>query len=506
MSLGISFAASKLRVIVSRFVWVAGFLALMASAPVLRAQLVQGTIDGNVMDGSQAAIANAQVKAVNTETNFSRETTTNSAGGYTLPNLPPGTYAVSVTVAGFQTQAVTGITVTSGNTARSDIGMKVGTVSETVTVGAEAAALQTDRAEIRSEMSQNVIANVPVPVGRNYQMLITTLPGVAPPQSANSYTANPGRAVQFSINGNVTVINNTRIDGTNAYNVTAPQVAVYGPALESIDTVSVVTNSFDAEQGTAGGGAVNVTVKSGTNAFHGSLFEDHTDQVIKAYSWPANRSLPKSKYIFNQYGATVGGPILKDKLFYFVSWEGTRFVAAPPIAIQVPTAAMKLGDLSASPTPIYDPTTGNANGTGRIPFQGNKIPIERIDPAVLALFNTGSLTNPNQKGTGAFGLGSNLLASASGGQHRDQIDSKVNWNATSKLSMFIRFGFNNNGFFTPQPFGVIGGPSLSSTNTAVGNGFGHIFNDTVAGTYVFTPHLLMDVAFGYSRNDNSSRR
>ena len=116
------------------------------------------------------------------------------------------------------------------------------------------------------------------------------------------------------------------------------------------------------------------------------------------------------------------------------------------------------------------------------------------------------MTNPNQRGTGAFGLGNDLLASASGGQHRDQIDSKVNWNATSKLNVFVRFGFNNNNWITPQPFGVLGGPSLSSTNTAVGNGFGHIFNDTISGTYVFTPHVLMDVSFGYSRNDNSTRQ
>ena len=172
--------------------------------------------------------------------------------------------------------------------------------------------------------------------------------------------------------------------------------------------------------------------------------------------------------------------------------------------MQLPTAAMKLGDLSASPTPIYDPTTGNANGTGRTAFMNNKIPVRMISPAALAILQY--LPNPNQKGTGAFGLGNDYLASASGGQNRDQIDSKVNWNATDKLSMFVRFGFNNNNWFTPQPFGIAGGPTLSSTNTATGNGFGHLFNDTVSGTYIFTPHLLMDASFGYSRNDNSTRQ
>jgi hypothetical protein len=482
------------------------FLILgLLTAPQSRGQLLQGTIDGNVTDASQAAVVNAQVRATNQETNFSRETVTNNAGGYTLPNMPPGTYSITVGSQGFQTQTLTGVAVTSGNITRRDVALGLGTVTETVTVGAQVAALQTDRADVRSEISTNAVANLPVPVGRNYQMLVTTFPGVSPPQNANSYTANPTRTVQFSVNGNFTTVNNTRIDGTSAYNVTAPQAAMYGPTLEAIEAVSIVTNSFDAEQGTAGGGSVNVTVKSGTNALHGSLFEDHTDQHLKAYPWAANRTQPKSKYIFNQYGATLGGPIKKDKLFYFVSWEGTRFVAAPPILLQVPTAAMKGGNLSASPTPIYDPGTGNANGTGRLPFQGNIIPANRIDSGIKALIATGGWTDPNQKGTGAFGLGQDLLASASGGQHRDQIDSKVSWNPTSKLSMFVRFGFNNNNYFNPQPFGILGGPSLTSANTAIGNGFGHIFNDTVSGTYVFTPHLLMDAYIGYSRNDNSSR-
>ena len=394
------FSTGSLRISFGRFVWLAAFIVLMAGSPALHAQTVQGTIDGNVFDSSQAAVGNAQVRVLNVETNFNRDTTTNAAGGYTVPNLPPGTYSVTVSAPGFQTETYTGISVTSGNVTRSDATMKLGTVSETVTVGAEAAALQTDRAEIRSEISTNVIANVPVPVGRNYQMLLTTLPGVAPPQNANSFSANPSRAVQFSINGNLTTVNNTRIDGTSAFDVTAPQVSLYGPALESIAAVSIVTNSFDAEQATAGGGAVNVTVKSGTNALHGSLFEDHADQDLKAYAWPANRSLPKSKYIFNQYGATVGGPIIKDKLFYYVSWEGTRFVAAPPIALQVPTAAMKTGDLSASPTPIFDPTTGNANGTGRTAFKGNIIPPGRISLPIQALLATGWIAQSESTGNG----------------------------------------------------------------------------------------------------------
>jgi hypothetical protein len=480
-------------------------VALLAP-PHVRGQLLQGTIEGNVMDTSQAVVVGASVRATNQQTTFSREAVTNPAGGYTLPTLPPGTYTLTVSAPGFQTQNQTGIAVTSNDVTRRDVTLALGTVSETVEVGAQASALQTDRSDVRSELGTNTLNNVPVPIGRNYQMLFVTLPGISPPTNSNSFTANPNRALQFSSNGGGFTTNNTRIDGTSAFNVAASNVALYIPALDAIEAVNVVTNAFDAEQGMAGGAAVNLTIKSGTNAIHGSLFENHADQHLKAYAWNADRTQSKSKYIHNQFGGTIGGPIKKDKLFYFASYEGTRYRESSPTSMQVPTPAMKSGNLSASPTTIYDPTTGNPDGSGRMPFRGNIIPPQMIDQGVKALIATGAWLDPNQKGTGAFGLGRNLLSTASGGQSRDQFDNKLSWNPTNKLFTFVRFGFNNNSYDTPEPFGLLGGPSLSRTNTAVGTGYGHIFSGTISATYVLTPNLVMDAYFGYSRNDNSSRQ
>jgi hypothetical protein len=153
--------------------------------------------------------------------------------------------------------------------------------------------------------------------------LAVMVPGVSTPQSGQSYGANASRAVGYSVNGASTVGNNVRIDGTSSSNYNAPDKPMYSPAQEAIETVNVVTNSFDAEQGLAGGAAINVATKTGSNVIHGVLFADHTDQHMKAYAWAADRTQPNPKFLHNQTGGTIGGPIQKDKMFYFVSYEGT---------------------------------------------------------------------------------------------------------------------------------------------------------------------------------------
>ena len=479
-------------------------LGLAVFAPrAARGQFLQGTLDGNVTDPSQAALVDAKVVVKEQATGFVRDTVTNTAGAYTLPNLPPGTYTVTINSSGFQPYTRTGVVVTVQTTTRVDAALTVGGVSENVTVSAEAAVLQTDRADVRFEIGGQSLNNLPVPIGRNYQMLFVTLPGVSPPQSAHSFAVNPTRALSFSVNGGNTNINDTRIDGAGTRCFNSTDVIQYVPAMEAIQTVSMASNSFDADQST-GGGAVNVTIKSGTNAVHGSLFEDHADKSLEAYAWLANRTKPKLPFISNQFGGTIGGPIKKDKLFYFVSYEGMRLVQGNAIGAQVPTAGMKGGDLSASPTPIYDPMTGMADGSGRTPFAGNIIPASRIDPGIQALIATGSWPNPNQIGTGAFGLSQNFLCSGcqgNSGLGRDQWDGKVTWNPTSKLSMFTRLGVARGAWYNPQIFGLIGGSQVSPSNGATGTGGAHVFNGTISASYVFSPHLFLDAYFGYSRGD-----
>jgi hypothetical protein len=479
-------------------------LGLAAVAPqAALGQFLQGTIDGNVTDSSQAALVGARVVVTERNTGLQRETVTNAAGVYTLPNLPPGTYTVTISSQGFQPYTRTSVIVTVQTTTRVDAALTLGEVKESVTVSADVAVLQTDRADVRFEIGPQSLSNLPVPIGRNYQMLFVTLPGVSPPQSAHSFAVNPTRALAFSVNGGNTNINDTRIDGAGTRCFNSTDVIQYIPAMEAIQTVSVASNSFDADQST-GGGAVSVTIKSGTNAIHGSLFEDHADRSLEAYAWLADRTKPKLPFINNQFGGTIGGPIKKDKFFYFLSYEGMRLVQGNVVAAQVPTPAMKAGNLSASPTSTYDPMTGSADGSGRNPFPGNIISGSRIDSGIQALIATGTWPNPNQPGSGAFGLSQNFLCSGcqgNSGLGRDQWDGKITWNPTSKLTMFARLGVARGAWYNPQIFGLLGGSQVSPSNGATGTGGSHVFNGTISASYVFSPHLFLDAYFGYDRGD-----
>jgi Carboxypeptidase regulatory-like domain/TonB dependent receptor len=491
-----------------RGVLFAAYLAVLGALTVwvepAHAQLLQGSITGNVTDASQAAVVGAKVVATEQTTNFTRDTTTNGSGGYNLPTMPPGAYTITVTAPSFQTSTVTGVRVSPEEIARINVVLTIGQLTQNVEVSADAIALQTDRADIRDDVTARTLQNVPVPPGRNYQMLFVTVPGVSPPSNANSFTANSNRGLIISVNGGSTNTNTVRVDGTGTFDMTALTEPQFIPALEEIENVSLSGNSFDAEQQT-GGGAVNITVKSGTNSIHGVLFEDHTNQHLQAYPWAADRTQANPKYIDNQYGGTIGGPIKKDKLFYFASFEGTGFVQVSPFLAEVPTGLMRTGDLSGSPNPIYDPASGNAFGQNRVQFPGNVIPATRIDSGVQALLNYsaghGNLWSlPNQAGIGSVHLTNNLLTNGETYLRRSQSAGKVNWNPTSKLSTFVRLGWGNNAWTTPTQFGDLGGPGLSQTNTAQGSGNTNVFNGTVSGTYIISPSLIFDAHYGYDVN------
>ena len=248
-------------------------LALCVSPSPVAAQVLYGSIVGNVTDSTGAAVPGATVTIEQTETKLTRELVTDTAGAYHFTAVPSGTYTISVSMTGFRKFGRPGVAVTLNSVARVDAKLEVGQLAETVSVTAESSILQTDRAEVRSELKAIELTNLPVPIGRNYQQLFKTLPGFTPPADAHSIPSNPSRALVFNVNGASDSSNNTRIDGVSTTNIWLPHVAAYVPALESLETVNVVTNSFDAEQGLAGGSAINVQIKSGTNQLRGSAFE-----------------------------------------------------------------------------------------------------------------------------------------------------------------------------------------------------------------------------------------
>jgi len=258
------------------YVLCVSFACMQESA---RAQILYGSLVGKVSDPQGAIIASAKVTIVNKATNFSRETQTDAPGDYDFPNLPSGSYDLNAAATGFSTYLKTGIPVSINNVTRVDVSLQVGAVGETVTVGAQAVVLQTDRAEVRSEVGTHELANLPVPLGRNYQHLFRTLPGFGSLSNSNSAPTNPSRSLIFNVNGVSNASNNTRIDGVSSNNPTVPHTSAYIPSLEAIETVNVVTNSFDAENGLAGGAAINVQIKSGSNDLHGSMFGYHSFNI-----------------------------------------------------------------------------------------------------------------------------------------------------------------------------------------------------------------------------------
>jgi len=476
------------------------FLFIMVLASIGYAQILHGSLTGNVRDQSGASIPGVRVVLLNSETGQTRDTITNENGAYGFATLLPGTYEITLTKEGFKVQKEQRLNVAINTVTRADTALQVGAVGESVTIEASAATLQTDRAEVRAEVTSRELLNVPVPPGRNYQGLFVTIPGFSPPRNAHSVPANPSRALQFNVNGTSSSSNNTRIDGASSTNVWLPHVVAYVPALESIETVNVVTNSFDAEQGLAGGAAINVQIKSGTNGLHGSGFEYHNSNATKAkpFFLPAGQKMPK--LVYNQFGGTIGGPVIKNKLFYFASYESSRDRQYASSLASIPTPAMRNGDLSGAPgvRPVFDPMTGDASNFGRQPFPNQQIPASRFSPAAVrlaALFPTPT----------ADGTVNNYFTGNSYAFDRDTLDTKVNWNASEKLTMYGRLSLLDYRVANPGRLGnELGGDPVAGGQ--VGRATGNSYSTTFAATYVVKPSFIVDAYFGYTLMKGDSRQ
>ncbi len=469
------------------------------------AQTLYGSIVGNVTDKSGAVVAGATVKITNKATNQVRETQSNEDGGYNFTAVQTGMWEITVTKQGFKTLTNSNMTVTLNSVTRSDMALEVGAVVDTVNVTADQGALQTDRAEVRAELNSQTLQNLPIPPGRNYQQLLRTIPGITPPNNAHSTPTNPSRALQYNVNGTNSSSNNVRIDGASQYNLFLPHVTAYVPALESIETVNVVTNNFDAEQGLAGGAAINVQIKSGTNNMHGSAFEYHDNHLTKARPWNLTPILvngvltpqDKPKRVYNQFGATFGGPIKKDKLFYFVSYEGTNDRQLGNRLLTLPTAEMRAGDLSGG-LGIFDPATGDAFGRNRTSFNG-RIPDARISPIAKLILK--DLPLPNRPG-----FVNNYYATAPYAFDRKTLDTKINYNVNEKLTTYGRFSFLNYKQLNPGALGALDGIGTAAQGGNTGVGSGNTYGVTVAGVYTVNTNFIIDGNVGYTKQGTSSQQ
>ena len=474
-----------------RFALAAVALAALTLAPRASAQTLYGTLVGNVTDPSEAAVAGAKVTAVNIDTGLTREAATDDRGGYLFSDLQAGGYRVTVNAAGFSAFTQTGVQVSTNAILRVNVRLQLAAATESVTVAATATALQSDRSDVRAEISGREFRDLPVPGARNYQALFKLVPGFTPPRRQNSIVSTPQEGLVANVNGTTKSTNNTRIDGASNTHIWLPQHSAYMPPLEAIETVNVVTNSMDAEQGLAGGAAINVTMKSGTNQFHGVLFNYHQNSAVKARNvFFTEAKIPK--YIQNQYGGTLGGPVLKNKLFFFTSYERTARRWNVSRFVTIPTADQRQGNFAAYGTTLYDPLTGTADGGGRTPFANALIPASRQSRVARQLIDW--LPTPTQPDR----LTDNYFASAPGVFNRDSTDGKINWNATNKLSMFGRFSILNFDITSPTPFDKASGGAIETAQQA-GFGYGRIVTFTYGANYIASPNLLIDGNFGFTR-------
>jgi hypothetical protein len=493
-------------------------------------QVLYGSLVGNVTDPNGHEVPGAKVDAVNVGTGETKSIITDNNGGYSFSSLQVGVYKVTVSMASFKTLLKEAIRVEANAVRRVDAQLEVGEVRETVVVNsAQEATLQTDRADVNTQLETKQIQDLPITssAGRNYQALYKIVPGFsAVTEGVSSDGGNPQRSMTGNVNGNSMQANLTRIDGaSNAY-IWLPFNTAYVPPAESIQSVSIVTNSYDAEQGNANGAAVNVVTKSGTNDFHGSLFEFHTDNALKAFPRFQTPGTRKNKYILNQFGGAVGGPVYlplfgegghsiwkgQNKLFFFTDFEGTR---RNQLASRTVTAINPAGIFDAAGNAnlsaaipagtncnvtrvagcVYDPNTGNADGTGRLAFAGNIIPANRIDPAAKLMLgrirSSGFLNNDGVNAT------NNYNSTGSAQLNRNTYDIKINYVHSDKTTFFGRYSRSTALLVDPPTLGdAMGG---ATGGGQVGEAPSTIQSVGLGATHVISTNMVIDANVGYTR-------
>lgn len=457
------------------------------------AQVLFGSIVGNVTDSSGAGVPGATVKVTEKSTNETRAIRTNESGVYSITTVTAGTYQLEVTKEGFRSFAAPNILVNQNNVVRVDARLEVGVQSERVEVSADAAAIETDRADVHAEVSTQQLENLPQAT-RAYGGLVALVPGVSiVAGQLQGGTNNPSKGLTYAFNGTTTTGTQVRIEGISAANLWQQYNSTFQPSVEAIQNVNIATNATDAEQGLAGGASVNVLLKSGSNQTHGTAYAYNTDSFFQANNFFSNAAgIPKAAHLVdNNDGAFIGGYVIRNKLFYFGSYEGDYLRQANSGLLSFPAPAQLAGDFSASGNPIYDPLTGNPNGTGRTPFPGKIIPASRINPIMAKII---ALIPP----TNLPGAVNNEYVNEPTFYDLHKIDTKFDYTPSQKLHISGRYGYQPyNSSFAPV-YGPILGGSHPFTACGACNYLQHGATLAVSGsvTYVASPTFVIDGTFG----------
>ncbi|MBI3698219.1 MAG: TonB-dependent receptor, partial [Acidobacteria bacterium] len=466
------------------------------------AQTTTGSIVGTVTDPSGGVVSGAGVTVTNMGTGISVKTNTDSAGNYVVTPLLVGRYSVSVEATGFKKAVASDITVNVQDRVRVDLTLEVGAVAETVEVTGAAPTLQTDTSYLGQVVDSQRIMDLPLN-GRYFTRLAVLAPGTAPTPAG----ARDEKTGGFSANGVRPYQNNYLLDGIDNNSLSEDLVNdasfVLGPPPDAIGEFRVQTNSMSAEFGRSGGAVMNVTIKSGTNDFHGTFFEFLRNSKLDAKNYFDAGDQPIPPFKLNQFGASGGGPVLipglyngKNKTFFFADYQGTRIRTGRTFLASVPIAAWRNGDFSGFDK-IYDPaTTATVGGRAtRQPFAGNIVPASRFDTPAKKLID--QFPQPNTRGDrDSSGVANNLLTNPSEPDETNHFDVRMDHQFSNKDTFFARFSFSNQDLTPPSSIPApLGGADFGS-----GNFLNYARNAVISETHIFTPRTINEFRAGYTRN------
>lgn len=457
------------------------------------AQTTNATLIGSVVDPQNSAIAGATVTVKDKGTGVSRTVQSEGDGNFRVFPLNPGRYEVSASMSGFKTKIIPEVILEIASVVKADFSLEVGQVTETIEVSASATILQTQEASVGGTVTGSELSRLPVN-GRNYTRLIMLMPGTS--DQGGSQTRGTFSGTQLiSVNGQRRQDNNYTIDGVdnNFQMMNSPGAS---PPMDSIQEFRVLNNT-SAEFGRSAGANVNIAIKSGTRDLHGSLYEYLRNDKFDANDFFANRQgIGKVPFRQNQYGVSIGGPVIipklyngRDKTFWFANWEGFRLRRGGTAITTFPIEAQRNGDFSQQSRTIYDPFTGRLDAQGNIirdPFPGNRIPADRISPAIKVFLDT-MAPLPNIPGL----LQNNYVNAAGRGNERDAIVMRGDHHFSSQDIVNVRYLRQRVGENVPNA-----NPYLVAINRF------DVDNVTAGWTHIFSANTVLDFKYGYNAPNN----
>ncbi|MEK7408626.1 MAG: TonB-dependent receptor [Acidobacteriota bacterium] len=449
-----------------------------------------GTVDGTIRDSSGALVPAAKITLANRDTGQSRAAQTNDAGYYFFPLVQPGRYQVSAEKAGFK-KGVQELLVETGKRATVDLSLEVGQVTETVRVSGQAPLLETSSAVVSRNIQQRQVQDLPL-LGRNPLKLMLLTAGVTANTTNNSNLLDVSGTSYVSTNGANNRQNEFLLDGIP--NNISDRVN-YIPPVDVVEEFSIQTNALDAEYGHGGGAYINITSKSGTNEWHGQAYDFVQNDKLNANNFFNNRAgVKRAPFRYNQFGAAAGGPIVKNKAFWFFNWESVRQRNPATRFFTAPTGLQRQGDLSQTfdrtgrLMEIYDPFSTRPGAGGafvRDPFPGNRIPANRMDPIARNVMpGFPQPDGPGDPGSGTNNLITNISAPFDSDAYSVRVDPNI-----QKHRLFARWSRNKSLQGQPQPYDIGGFEGVNRVQTSVG----------LSDAYTLSPAMVITAQAGYSR-------